>query len=166
MGMGSRMSMTAHLPRCEIGWHFVVEIEVESNGFRFQNRFIHHRNEKTSRGSTGLTVLSLSSLTWLNNKIQFLLLLHIPSFAAAAAASSAQFPDTQTAPVPTCQALICTYSPSSSQDPCIKRPSSLSLQKPNPRPISINPNSLQFPNFPYIKKPRRFHLLISACRSN
>lgn len=29
MGMGSRMSMTAHLPRCEIGWHFVVEIEVE-----------------------------------------------------------------------------------------------------------------------------------------
>lgn len=149
MGMGSRMSMTAHLPRCEIGWHFVVEIEVESNGFRFQNRFIHHRNEKTSRGSTGLTMLSLSSLTWLNNKIQFLLLLHIPSFAAAAAAaaaSSAQFPDTQTAPVPTCQVLICTYSPSSSQDPCIKRPSSLSLQKPNPRSIYL---SIQIPfNFP------------------
>lgn len=81
MGMGSRMSMTGHLPRCEIGWHFVVEIEVESNGFRFQNRFIHHGNEKTSRGSTSLTMLSLSSLTWLSNKIQFLLLLHIPSSA-------------------------------------------------------------------------------------
>lgn len=94
MGMGSRMSMTGHLPRCEIGWHFVVEIEVESNGFRFQNRFIHHGNEKTSRGSTSLTMLSLSSLTWLIIKYNSSFSCIYLPLLAAAAASSAQFPNT------------------------------------------------------------------------
>ena len=31
---------------------------------------IHHRNEKTSRGSASLTMLSLSCLIWLNKKMQ------------------------------------------------------------------------------------------------
>ena len=91
-------------------------------------------------------MLSLSCLAWLNNKIQFLLLLHIPTLLLLLLLlpPNSNFQIHKLAPstyLP--RSWFVHITPSSSKDPSIKRPSSLSLQR---KALTLDlSNSLQFP---------------------